>query len=209
MPVNTNLWNKIRYTIFSPFYDRVASFPRYRRRSVEVLRLTDGERVLIVGAGTGADIPYIPSGVHITAIDITSAMIDRIMRKAKRLGRPVDAKVMDGQALDFPSDSFDAVILHLILAVIPDPYACIKEAARVLRPGGRAVVWDKFVPDDEEPSLVRRFINLFTNVAFSDINRKLGPLVEHAGLVVEHQEWISLGGLPYQIALLRKPRSFS
>ncbi|EKP95643.1 class I SAM-dependent methyltransferase [Thermaerobacter subterraneus] len=207
MPVNTNFWNRIRYTIYSPFYDRIASFPQCRRRSIEILRPAEGERVLIIGAGSGLDIPYIPSSVHITAVDVTPAMVDRLRRRAQHLGRYVDARVMDGQALDFPSECFDAVILHLILAVIPDPFACIQEAARVLKPGGRAIVWDKFLPDHEEPSMARRLLNIFSHVAFSDINRKLGPLVNSTNLVIEHQELMPVAGLPYTIALLRKPQS--
>jgi phosphatidylethanolamine/phosphatidyl-N-methylethanolamine N-methyltransferase len=154
--INTNTWNRIRYTLWAPIYDRIAAFPTYRRRSVDMLGLAPGEEVLIVGAGTGADLPHLPTTVNLTAIDLTPAMLNRLRARAQALGRPVDARVMDGQALDLPTARFDAVILHLILAVIPDPVACIKEVERVLKPGGRVVIFDKFVPDAEEPGMGRR-----------------------------------------------------
>lgn len=91
-----------------------------------------------MGAGTGADLPFIPATVQITAVDITQVMLQRLRQRATSLGMTVDVQVMDGQALEFSSEQFDAVILHLILAVIPDPIACIREVERVLKPGGRA-----------------------------------------------------------------------
>lgn len=170
-----------------------------------MLRLSAGEKVLIVGAGTGADLPFIPATVQITAVDITQVMLQRLRQRATSLGMTVDVQVMDGQALEFSSEQFDAVILHLILAVIPDPIACIREVERVLKPGGRAVVFDKFIPDDQEPSLGRRFVNAITNLLFSDITRKLGPLVASTRLVLEHREETTIAGVPYQTVILRKP----
>lgn len=201
MAINTNRWNRIRYTAFAPLYDRVASFGTQRRRSIELLDLKPGERVLIVGAGTGADLLYLPAGVEVVAGDITPAMVERVRRRAAGLRREVTAEVMDGQALPLPDDSFDAVILHLVVAVIPDPVACLREAARVLRPGGRAVVFDKFVPDDRDPSVARRALNVVTNALFSDVTRQLGPLLTGTGLRVVHREPAALGGR-FEIALL-------
>lgn len=204
MRINTNRWNRIRYTAFAPLYDQVARFGRQRRRSVELLGLRAGERVLIVGAGTGADLPFIPRGVEVVAGDITPAMVGRIRERARRLDLAVEAEVMDGQALRYADGSFDAVILHLIVAVIPDPRACLREAARVLRPGGRAVVFDKFVPDDRRPSAGRRALNVVTATLFSDVTRQLGPLLSGTGMKITHREAAALGG-HFEIALLEKP----
>jgi phosphatidylethanolamine/phosphatidyl-N-methylethanolamine N-methyltransferase len=204
MPVNTNAWNRVRYTLAAPLYDGLVRFGKQRRRSVELLELQSGERVLIIGAGTGADLPYFPEGVEITAVDITPAMVERTQARARELGRPVDARVMDAQALELPALSFDAVVLHLILAVVPDPVRCIREAERVLKPGGRTVVFDKFVPDAEEPSPARRVLNVLTNAVATSITRKLGPIVAETSLRVERQEAAGVGGL-FEIARLRKP----
>jgi len=204
--VNTNLWNRWRYTLYAPIYDRIVrSFNTSRQRSIELLALKAGERVLLIGAGTGEDLQFIPEGVKITAVDITPAMVEQICRKAKFLNRPVEAAVMDGQALELPSESFDAVVLHLILAVIPDPIACIQESARVLKPGGRVVVFDKFLPEKEQPSLQRRLANLVANFAFSDINRKLESIAAAAPLTLLHEEPAVYGRFGYKIALYEKP----
>jgi phosphatidylethanolamine/phosphatidyl-N-methylethanolamine N-methyltransferase len=204
MPINTLGWNRVRYTLMAPLYDRVAGFQPQRLRSIQLLAPRPGERILVDGCGTGADLAFLPAEARVTATDLTPAMVERTRRRAQALGRTVDARVMDAQALELADDGFDAVVLHLILAVVPDPVAAIREAARVLRPGGRAVVFDKWVPDDGDPSLARRAANLVSRVVATEITRKLGPLADAAGLAVEHREAAGGAGF-FSIALLRKP----
>jgi phosphatidylethanolamine/phosphatidyl-N-methylethanolamine N-methyltransferase len=208
MRVNSNAWNRIRYTLLAPLYDRVAGFHAQRRRSLELLSLRPGERVLLVGCGTGLDLEHLPRGVEVTAGDLTPAMVERTRRRAEALGRPVEARVMDAHALDLPGASYDAVVLHLVLAVVPDPVAAIRQAERVLRPGGRAVVFDKWVPDHRAPSAGRRLLNLAARVVATEVTRKLGPLVAATALRVEHREPAGWGGF-FSIALLRKPATAS
>lgn len=204
MPINTNRWNRIRYTVWAPIYDLVAGgFRPQRRRSLSLLDLQPGESVLLLGAGTGEDLPFLPAGAAVTAIDITPAMVERVRRRASCLGLAVDARVMDGQRLAFPDASFDAVVLHLILAVIPDPVACIREVARVLKPGGRVVVFDKFLPDGARPSFWRRAFNVVANLLFTDVTRRLGPLLAAGGLHLVRREPAAYGGF-FEIALAQR-----
>jgi ubiquinone/menaquinone biosynthesis C-methylase UbiE len=199
-------WNRVRYTFWAPLYDRIAGavgFETPRRESIGRLRLKPGDRVLIAGAGTGLDLDLIPPGADVTAIDVTPAMLARLDRRAALLGRPVTSRVMDARALAFPDESFDGVIMHLVLAVMPQPERGLREAARVLTPGGRISVFDKFLREDERPSAKRRLLNAFAKPLFSDMNRRLGPLVAAAGLTVEHDEAAAFGGM-YRIATLVK-----
>lgn len=185
MKINTNTWNKIRYTLYTPGYDLIARYFKVSRtKSIDSLDLKPGNKVLIIGAGTGLDLEIIKTDCDIIATDITPSMIARIRKRNIKLKRNVEAIVMDGQALKYNDSSFDKIILHLILAVIPDPVACIKEAERVLKPGGYIAVFDKFVHKDTKISSIRRFANILTNLFFSDITRDFESIVNKTGLIV-------------------------
>lgn len=189
MRINTNRWNKIRYTLYTPGYDLVARVvEKSRKRSIESLQIQPDDKILIIGAGTGLDLDFLPGNCEITAIDLTPSMVERIKRRNLVTKLRVVALVMDGQQLSFPNEQFDKVILHLILAVIPDPVACIREASRVLKKEGTAVVFDKFVPKGRKVSLMRRFFNLFTNFIASDITRDTDSILANSGLRVVSDE---------------------
>jgi phosphatidylethanolamine/phosphatidyl-N-methylethanolamine N-methyltransferase len=193
--INTNRWNRLRYTAYAPFYDLIARrLNRGRRRAIELLDVREGERVLIVGCGTGLDLELLPRNARVTAVDLTPAMVEKTRARAASLGMSVDARVMDAARLEFDDGSFDCVLLHLILAVVPDPYATAREAARVLRPGGRVSIFDKFLPDASEASLPRRMVNVLTNVFATEINRRLGDIVAGTRLRVVTNEASVFGG---------------
>jgi ubiquinone/menaquinone biosynthesis C-methylase UbiE len=201
------MWNRLRYTVWAPAYNaiaRAAGFDTARRLSIDRLRLASDDRVLIVGAGTGLDLGFLPSSVHVTAIDVTPAMLKHLERRAARMGRSVRARIMDARQLAFPDSSFDAVVMHLILAVMPEPERGLREAVRVLKSGGRIAVFDKFLGDQERPSVTRRLLNAIAKPLFSDLNRRLGPLIAGTRLVIEHDEPVAFGGA-YRVVTLVKP----
>jgi ubiquinone/menaquinone biosynthesis C-methylase UbiE len=202
-------WNSLRYTLWAPWYDALVAavgFQNARRESIERLHLAAGQRVLIVGAGTGLDLELLPHGVNVTAIDITEAMLDRLRGRAERLKLDVQVHIMDARRLDFADQTFDAVVMHLILAVMPEPALGLREAERVLVPGGRIAVFDKFLRDQQRASLLRRLGNLVIKPLFTDLNRRFGPLVAQTRLEVEHDTPVAFGGM-FRVVTLVKPRS--
>ncbi|VEB45802.1 Bacteriophytochrome cph2 [Chromobacterium violaceum] len=97
-------FNRWRYDLYAPVYDKVAQgFARHRRRAIGLLNPQPDERVLLVGAGTGLDLDFLVRCRHVAAIDIAPAMLARLRERAGKLGMEVDARVMDGQRLDFPT----------------------------------------------------------------------------------------------------------
>ncbi|MEL6614096.1 MAG: methyltransferase domain-containing protein [Bacteroidota bacterium] len=207
MPDRSTLWDRLRYTLYAPVYNPVVRrLDAGRRRSLALAKVQPGERVLIPGCGTGLDFALLPSEAEVVAGDVAPGMVHAARAEAGRLGTGIEVRELDAHALDLPEESFDVVLLHLLLAVVPDPEAAIREAARVLQPGGRVAVFDKFLPDGERPSLRRRLAGAVARVVATSLNRQLGPLLDHVGLALEHRGPALLGGL-FEVALARKPLS--
>lgn len=205
MKVNTNSWNKLRYTLYTPGYDILGRiFSGSRKIAIENIHVKPHDRVLIVGAGTGLDLEFLPKDCSIVSTDLTPAMVNRMKKRNLKLELQLEAMPMDGQKLDFPDASFDKIILHLILAVIPDPAACIKEAERVLKPGGKISVFDKFLPKGCTVSVTRKIFNPLTNFLFSDITRSFETILPNTGLKVLQDIPADFRG-NFRIITLEKP----
>ena len=165
------------YTLFAPLYDAfVARFTAAARRdSLHRLSESAPATVLLVGVGSGLDLPLLPPGPRYTGLDLTPAMLARARRKAAVLGLAIALDEGDARALPYGDATFDAVVLHLILAVTPHPERVLAEAARVLRRGGRILILDKFLRPGQTAPLRRLISPLLgllatrTNVVFEDV----------------------------------------
>lgn len=198
-----NQTNKIKYRLLAPVYDLVMGnhlMTAARQKALNLLEVQQSERVLLVGVGTGEDLLFLPDNVEIVGIDISHEMLE--VAKEKVQGRTVELLNMDAEQLAFGDESFDVVILDLILSVVENPKAAMSEAIRVLKKEGRILVFDKFLDDTEEPSVARRVLNVITSFIGTDINRHFGEIVE--GLPVhEIYEEPSLFQGSYRIILLK------
>jgi phosphatidylethanolamine/phosphatidyl-N-methylethanolamine N-methyltransferase len=148
---------KHSYALIAPFYDAaLAAATRAQRvRSLTALP-HEPARILLNGVGTGLDLPHLPRQHRYTGLDLTHAMLRRTLPRAK--GLDFCCVQGDAQNLPFADGSFDHAILHLILAVVPEPAACLAETARILAPGGSILIFDKFLQPQQRAPL-RRLIN--------------------------------------------------
>ncbi|MGK6354555.1 class I SAM-dependent methyltransferase [Sphingomonas sp. DT-207] len=132
---NPDHWNTA-----ADHYERTAHpfTARFAEDALALVELTPASRVLDVAAGTGAlALAAARTGAQVLATDFSPGMVARIAAR----GLPnVEARVMDGQALDLPDASFDAVFSIFGVIMFPDWRKGLAEMARVTRPGGTGVV---------------------------------------------------------------------
>jgi len=101
------------------------------------------ERVLDVGCGPGVMIePVVSRGGRLTGVDLSAEMVARARARARHLNVEDRCEFVMGSAGDLPFEdaSFDAVTAMGVLEYVPDDARMLREMARVLRPGGVAVV---------------------------------------------------------------------
>jgi ubiquinone/menaquinone biosynthesis C-methylase UbiE len=96
--------------------------------------------VLEIAAGTALNLGHYPAGARLTGVELSPEMAALGRQRAEASGRGIDLRVGDAEALDFPDDSFDTVVCTFGLCTIPDDRAAVREAKRVLRPGGHMIL---------------------------------------------------------------------
>ena len=169
------------YTLVAPFYDAFLTAATHgaRKRSLAALAGGPSRDVLLLGVGTGLDLPHLPAQHRYVGLDLTAAMLKRARPRAAGLHfAPLRGDV---QLLPFHDAAFDVAVLHLILAVVPAPALCLAEAVRVLKPGGTLLVFDKFLRRGEAGW--KRLLNPLTrhvatrlDVVFEDLLDAVGGI---------------------------------
>jgi phosphatidylethanolamine/phosphatidyl-N-methylethanolamine N-methyltransferase len=202
----TNRWNRIIYKFWSPVYDLLFDrllFAAGRRRTFELLQLRGMERVLLVGIGTGADLTYLLQETQAVGVDLSPEMLLKAKKKLSGI-RSRFLVQADAQCLPVQDASFDVIILTLILSVVPDGRACWRESLRALRPGGRAIIFDKFLPDHQASNSFRAVLNTGAKLLGTDINRHLGEMLGGTKYTISLDEPSLLNGM-YRIILIQAP----
>ncbi len=195
------------------FYEKTAS--RYDREIslFERLALADGRQwacshaagdVLELAVGTGRNLRHYPDEVRLTAIELSPAMLALAQREAAAIGRHVELREGDAQALPFADESFDTVICTLSLCTIPDDRAAIREAHRVLRPGGRFILLEHVrSPIGPVRAIERSLEPLFLRFEHDHLTRDPLDHLEQAGFEIVQVTRLKWGIVERVIA--RKP----
>ena len=102
-----------------------------------------GKRVLDVGAGLGESSVYFAlQGAHVTATDLSPAMVDTAVRLGQLHGVTIDGVVTPGESLDVPAESFDFAYVANTVHHVTDKAGLFGQVHRALKPGGRFFSWD-------------------------------------------------------------------
>jgi ubiquinone/menaquinone biosynthesis C-methylase UbiE len=132
-----------------------------------------GEKALDIGSGTGNySIWLAKKGLEVTAIDESREMITIAKKKAEKDNFNIDLYLGKGESLPFSENSFDLVVSVTTIEFVDNPAQVLREAIRVLKPGGRLVIgvltkdspWGEFYQSKikRDPNNVYAKAHLFT-----------------------------------------------
>jgi ubiquinone/menaquinone biosynthesis C-methylase UbiE len=165
------------------------------RAYLSEIEVPHGAKALEVGCGTGAVCRALVEclKLEVTGVDPSPVFVER----ARELGKHVPGLAFvegDGRSLSFGEETFDLVVFHTTLCHIPNPERALKEAHRVLRPGGWLAAFDGDYTT--------------TTVAISDFD-PLQPLVNAMVANFVHNPWLvrrlpkTLGSVGFRVLGIR------
>jgi ubiquinone/menaquinone biosynthesis C-methylase UbiE len=175
---------RARYDRNAPFYDQMTrgSEKRLDQFRAAMWKAVRGPRVLEVGVGTGINMPYYPVWMQITAIDLSTRMLERARHRALQLRVDVDLREADVQALPFEDASFDSVVATCVFCSVPDPVLGLRGLRRVLVPGGQLLLLEHVL---SERPVIRQLMHVINPVVVrmmgANINRETVENVRKAG----------------------------
>jgi ubiquinone/menaquinone biosynthesis C-methylase UbiE len=138
-------------------------------------------KVLFLALGTGLDISFFPKGLSITALDISPKMIEHAQERIAAYDGTIETHVMDVHDMPFADDSFDMVVTSCTFCSVPRPVEGLKALHRVLKPGGRLLMFEHTGSRWYPFRYMMNLMTLLTRRFGPDMNRPTVSNVRAAG----------------------------
>lgn len=177
-----------RFTIPTParIYDLLESAGVRRRACVQRRLFARMEgTVLFVAAGTGLNFAHFPPRRRIVAIDVSAAMLERAIGRASRYDGNITLLRSDVQMLPFPDGAFDTVATASTFCSVPDPDRGLSELYRILKPGGRVLMFEHVRSRNPVVALAQDMMNMMVRYLGPEVNRDTVASVRAAGFVID------------------------
>jgi ubiquinone/menaquinone biosynthesis C-methylase UbiE len=174
--------------------EQMPGIVRLRDWAMAATAPSPGETCVDIGSGTGTETRRLARAVgargRAIGVEPNPGSREEARRRAVEAGVAVEFVDGDATALPFPDGSIDLVRIERVLEHLTDPDAAVRDIARVLRPGGRAVLldtdWGTSIVSPGDPDVVRRYHEaLCAGFANPFSGRRLRWLLAAAGLEVD------------------------
>jgi ubiquinone/menaquinone biosynthesis C-methylase UbiE len=182
----------LRWTIMAPVWDRMtrATEEAGLRELRKGLVADATGRVLEIGAGTGANLPHYGGGIESLVVTEPQApMLRRLQRTAHQQAPHAQVLRAPAEDLPFEDDSFDTVVSTLVLCGVDDQPRALREARRVLRPGGQLLFLEHVRADDPDLARFQDRMNWLNRLVVGcDCNRPTLGTIQAEGFTVSRLE---------------------
>jgi len=188
--------------------DQVSTMPLLREaanRSLDLLALSPGQRVLEVGCGSGVFLPLLAEAVSesgsVIGLDRAPDFVEQA-RQRTHATKCIQVDEGDAYALAYADSSFDAAHCDRVLMHLDDPSGVLAEMRRVVRPGGRVVAaepdWASLIIDSVDQTAMEVLIRQAnTGRRQPHIGRELNRRMASIGLIDRHVEVVGIFSLDY------------
>lgn len=181
-----------KYDRFAKIYDlfespmELQAFSKYRKKALSLVK----GKVLEIGVGTGKNLPYYPKDVEVIGIDFSRNMLKKAEERRRKLRlENVKLLYMDAQDLEFEDNTFDTIVSTFVFCTVPDPIKGLKEAYRVLKPGGRAIFLEHMKSESKLLNVPLYLMEPFIRTLLgTSLLRETQRNIERAGFKIEKVE---------------------
>lgn len=187
------------YKKLGPIYNLIYSkflFDEGRKVAVELLSLSPGFQVLEIGVGTGLTLPLYPESCSITGVDVSEGMLEKALKllKEKNIHNAKLLK-MNAREMDFPDNSFDAVLGNLFISATDDPVKAMQEMKRVCKKGGHIVLMNHFRSETLYIAFMEKTFSPISSCLGFNSNLCLHDLLQESELQLKEKRKVNIFGL--------------
>ena len=138
-------------------------------------------KTLLVAVGTGLDLPYFSPGLEIIAVDISGKMLEKAKGKIQKRGERAKLVRADVQQFGFADNSMDTIVTSCTFCSVPDPVKGLKELLRVLKPGGKMLMFEHVRSNIFWMGFMMDLLTLLTRHVGPELNRDTHTNIIKAG----------------------------
>ncbi len=136
---------------------------------------------LLVATGTGLDLQYFPAGHKIVGLDISPKMLDKTRGRLDAVMADTSLIRADVQMLGMKSNTIDTVVTSCTFCSVPDPVRGLQELFRVMKPGGRILMFEHVRSDIFWMGPMMDLMTYLSRMFGPDLNRRTGENIRRAG----------------------------
>lgn len=194
--------------LFTSLYDYVMT--PFERSLIAPLRLSllsiAQGRVLEIGSGTGANLPFYDWTTRVVATEPKRGMLRQAQQRRRHATAQVALTGCHAEHLPLADGSFDTVVSTFVLCSVADQQQAIAELWRVLRPGGMVLLLEHIRAPHAGWQAVQRAWNPIQGVLGDgcSLTRETLQVMETNGFVLRYVQ--ALGGGPFPLRMVRAER---
>ena len=172
----------------APGYERRRKNNDLRVWREQLLASASGE-VLELAVGAGANFPFYPPDVQITAVDFSPQMISKAKEAAEDHDLAPRFILCDAEEVDFPDNTFDTIVSTLSFCSYQDPEAMLAKVNRWCKPGGKILLLEHGRSTWKAVATVQKWLNpLVYRIIGCHQSRDIRGLLIQSELVIQRLE---------------------